>query len=797
MMKKQFRRFSGFLVMILLISLFPTMVSAVSKIVLPDGSAAPATVLAGHTYALKVSDSTNVHFYSSNESVAVIGKTTGVLEPIAPGKVTITAKDAKTDAVVATRTFTVLQRAAAVSAGAETLYLSPGDTYTLKPVLTPATSTDVLRFSSGDKSIATVGQSSGTVTAKSLGETTVTIYAKEKATVSNTDPENCTATVRIVVQKKPLKAEVLNGNQIKLTFSEDISGVTAGNFSVTQANTMGVSKTLVLESVVQNSSRELLLTLAEPVFSETETSMVTLYFTPPDDENRTVIVDLGKKYADTSALKSVTASGNTSIEAGTSGFLQFFGADKDGASYPLDTVTISLYSYVTNSWTDLTETTTLDKVVFSQTLLSDGSLMVTYTASPDAAAGTTFAVQPKTETGSSFSASSLRISSASQNETYSLRFVSPEGEELFGPLTVTAGTFRTTPIPAREGYTFKEWKRSDGEADIIPGRVKMPEYDLTLTAVFEYTPSDLTPAVSTNGWTYGSPVIPSLINSSADAGKVTYQYKAVGADDTEWSEAIPTAVGSYQVRAVIADAEGNTITTAAVYFTIRPKEVTIIGTTVEPSKVYDGSSTARITDNGTLEGAAEGDDVFILPGTAAYDDETVGAGKTVTFTNFTLGGADKDNYVLAAQPASVTADILEAAVISVDISWDSMEFTYTAPSKGTWNPETHKYENATEGGWAAASGTDPKITVTNHSSIAVKVSFAFTTAVEGLRGTFTNDALVLNHVEDTEGANAPTDEISFSISGSSIDADTVLGTITVTVTKDTITKNNKKEKTQS
>lgn len=746
MKKKCFRWLSGFLVAVLLIPLFATTALAVSKIVLQDGSAAPATVLVGRTYALKVSDNTKVIFYSSNESVAKVGQTTAVLEPVAPGKVAITAKDAKTDEVVATRTFTVLQRATAVSAGAETLYLSQGDRYTLKPTLTPTTSTDVLRFISDDKSIATVGQISGTVTAKALGETTITIYAKEQATKYNADPENRTTTVRVVVGEKPQKAEVVDAKQIKLTFLEDIpDGVTAEHFSVTQANTMGVSKTLGIESAVQNSSRELLLTMAEPVFSETETSTATLYFTSPDDENHIIIVNLGKKYADTSEPTSVTKSGNTRIEAGTSSFLQFWGADKDGASYPLDNVTVNLYSYVTNNWTVLPETgTVVDKVSFRYKLLGDGSLMVIYTASPDAAAGTTFAIQLKKENGKSFPATSLLINSATQNAKYSLRFVSAEGEELFEPLALSAGTSCTTPVPVREGYTFKEWKRSDGETDIIPGRVKMPEYDLTLTAVWEYTPSELTASVSADGWTYGSPVSPTLNNSPADASKVTYQYKAVGADDEEWNKAEPTTPGNYQVRAVIETTEGNTITTAVVFFAIRQKAVTITGTAVAPSKPYDGNTSAEITDNGTLDGVVDGDDVFIIPGTAAYDDENVGAGKEVTFTGFALGGTDKDNYVLAAQPDPVTADITDpAAAISVDIAWDSMEFTYAAPSKGTWNPETHNYENAAEGGWTTDGG---HITVTNNGNTGVAAHFSFTPA-EGMNeisGAFTASSLTVD-----------------------------------------------------
>ena len=126
-----------------------------------------------------------------------------------------------------------------------------------------------------------------------------------------------------------------------------------------------------------------------------------------------------------------------------------------------------------------------------------------------------------------------------------------------------------------------------------------------------------------------------------------------------------------------------------------------------------------------------------------------------------------------------------ADVTSVDIVWDAMDFTYTAPSKGTWNASAHEYENATEGGWSATSGTDPKITVTNHSNLDVQASFAFNGTVGGLNGSFTKTALVLGSAEGTELSNAPTDETAFSVSGSAIDAGKSLGTITVTVSTGT------------
>ena len=125
--------------------------------------------------------------------------------------------------------------------------------------------------------------------------------------------------------------------------------------------------------------------------------------------------------------------------------------------------------------------------------------------------------------------------------------------------------------------------------------------------------------------------------------------------------------------------------------------------------------------------------------------------------------------------------------ISVDLVWDAMDFTYTAPSQGTWNPATHAYEGATAGGW---SDNTPGITVKNHSNVAVNATLGFKADVAGVVGTFTeasgteNDSVLeLATAVGTEAANAPTATANFGISGAAIDADKTLGTITVTVAK--------------
>ena len=125
--------------------------------------------------------------------------------------------------------------------------------------------------------------------------------------------------------------------------------------------------------------------------------------------------------------------------------------------------------------------------------------------------------------------------------------------------------------------------------------------------------------------------------------------------------------------------------------------------------------------------------------------------------------------------------------ISVDLVWDAMDFTYTAPSQGTWNPATHAYEGQAAGGW---SDNTPAITVKNHSNVALNATLGFTPDVTGVVGTFTeasgtanDNILELATAVDTEVSNAPTATANFGISGAAIDADKALGTVTVTIAK--------------
>ena len=149
-------------------------------------------------------------------------------------------------------------------------------------------------------------------------------------------------------------------------------------------------------------------------------------------------------------------------------------------------------------------------------------------------------------------------------------------------------------------------------------------------------------------------------NLKVAAGKAAYDNKNVGKGKAVM----------FTGFALEGDAAANYKLTAqpdAVTADITVKEIKIVDTAVETSKIYDGSPDAKITEKGTFDGLINGDKVDIVTGKAAYDDKNVGNGKTVAFYDFALSGDDAANYVLAAQPASTTASISAKELTIADL----------------------------------------------------------------------------------------------------------------------------------
>lgn len=56
---------------------------------------------------------------------------------------------------------------------------------------------------------------------------------------------------------------------------------------------------------------------------------------------------------------------------------------------------------------------------------------------------------------------------------------------------------------------------------------------------------------------------------------------------------------------------------------------------------------------------------------------------------------------------------------SVDIDFQTMQFTYHKTGDTVWNPETHQYDSA-QGGAAAGWSEDKNVTIRNHSDLPIE-----------------------------------------------------------------------------
>ncbi|MCD8120587.1 MAG: hypothetical protein LUE29_14120 [Lachnospiraceae bacterium] len=109
-----------------------------------------------------------------------------------------------------------------------------------------------------------------------------------------------------------------------------------------------------------------------------------------------------------------------------------------------------------------------------------------------------------------------------------------------------------------------------------------------------------------------------------------------------------------------------------------------------------------------------------------YTDESC----TTVFEESTILTVDTDIYV-------------RLKVISVTITWGTMEFTYS-DSTQVWNPETHVYDTL-EAGWTANDTDSGKVTVENEGNVDIAVSYSFAkntdnSAVSALSGAFAIDS---------------------------------------------------------
>ena len=133
-------------------------------------------------------------------------------------------------------------------------------------------------------------------------------------------------------------------------------------------------------------------------------------------------------------------------------------------------------------------------------------------------------------------------------------------------------------------------------------------------------------------------------------------------------------------------------------------------------------------------------------------------------------------------------------VISADIEWGAMEFTYSVGGTKVWDAQTHQYTvTGATGGWSENGNT---VKVTNHSNVDVKATFTYA-AENGntLTGAFTYDNSktadstgAVSLAAGVEGQVCDADYVTATLKLSGTPSDTMtnftkVGTVTVKITK--------------
>lgn len=97
-------------------------------------------------------------------------------------------------------------------------------------------------------------------------------------------------------------------------------------------------------------------------------------------------------------------------------------------------------------------------------------------------------------------------------------------------------------------------------------------------------------------------------------------------------------------------------------------------------------------------------------------------------------GTTAENITLT-DSLTINYTLVPTNVVSIDVSWGSMEFIY---DDGEWDTESHKWKN---NGWKPSSANCNLISVTNTGNTDVKVQLDYTTngSYNNLSGSFTDE----------------------------------------------------------
>jgi uncharacterized repeat protein (TIGR02543 family) len=132
------------------------------------------------------------------------------------------------------------------------------------------------------------------------------------------------------------------------------------------------------------------------------------------------------------------------------------------------------------------------------------------------------------------------------------------------------------------------------------------EFTTTLYAVYG-DKEHIEPTVSLANWVYGDKASVPEVSGNLGNGEVTYLYKLTNDENAEFEYTVPTTIGDYTVKAVIAETNDYFGGEATAEFSITARPLTI--TTGSDEKVYDGTALTKEGYEISETGLASGDEI--------------------------------------------------------------------------------------------------------------------------------------------------------------------------------------------
>jgi len=209
----------------------------------------------------------------------------------------------------------------------------------------------------------------------------------------------------------------------------------------------------------------------------------------------------------------------------------------------------------------------------------------------------------------------------------------------------TAPSVITTPTTETWDYTI------DAE-DAINGTI-------TINATFTHSDKLIdTISFESTGHvnkTYGDPTFTRAATTGSGSGTITYSSSDTGvATVTNAGLVTILKAGETTITAKREEDDTHAEVSATYTLNIEKLQLTISGTEVTETKVYDGNTTATVTTIGTLDNNVGDDDVSVSA-TATFNSANVTEANTITVV-YSITGDDVDNYIKPVDSV-ITSDV--------------------------------------------------------------------------------------------------------------------------------------------